>query len=257
MQTQLHVSLLFHTPAPELAAACAAKLCYSKSGAATLKENLTPQKAQEFLEKIVSLGHFSTIEHATFTFAIEGVSRTLTHQLVRHRLASYSQQSQRYVDAQDFDYIIPPSIAQDPKAKEQFIEAMQQAANAYQKLRTTLTQYHQDRLKQEGEDEKSAFAKAEKMANEDARFVLPGACETKILVTMNARELHHFFRQRCCMRAQWEIRQLANEMLRLAKQAAPALFQNCGPACVNGPCPEGKMSCKQAARMREFYQNLR
>ena len=172
----MEVKLLRHTPEPEKTVAMSARLCYSPVGAAQLEETMSDEQAAKLVRKLVEMGHFSTLEHVTFTFAIEGVSRVLTHQLVRHRIASYSQQSQRYV--------------------------------------------------------------------KDARYVLPNAAETKIVATFNVRSLMNFFSLRCCNRAQWEIRQLAEKMLAECKKAAPVLFENAGPTCVSeGICREGAMSC--------------
>jgi thymidylate synthase (FAD) len=204
----------------------AARLCYSSSGAAELAEKLSDERVKEMVEKIVKLGHASCLEHVSFTFGIEGVSRVLTHQLVRHRIASYDQQSQRYVAAHGFQYITPPTIAEKPEAKAKFDALMQ-------KIRATY-----DELTEMG------------VPKEDARYVLANAAETKILVTMNARTLLHFFNLRCCNRAQWEIRAMAYEMLRLVKEVAPTLFYNAGASCVNtGRCPEGAMTCGKFSEM--------
>ena len=222
----LKVTLLEHTPDPERVVAMAARLCYSSSGAAELAEKLSDERVKETVEKIVKLGHASCLEHVSFTFGIEGVSRVLTHQLVRHRIASYDQQSQRYVAAHGFQYITPPTIAEKPEAKAKFDALMQ-------KIRATY-----DELTEMG------------VPKEDARYVLANAAETKILVTMNARTLLHFFNLRCCNRAQWEIRAMAYEMLRLVKEVAPTRFYNAGASCVNtGRCPEGAMTCGKFSEM--------
>lgn len=256
MQTQLKVELLRHTPDPEKTVAAAAKLCYSHSGASELDQDLTDIEIEKFLTILMNMGHYSPIEHATFTFAIEGVSRVLTHQLVRHRVASFSQQSQRYVSENNFDYIIPPNISQSQKANEIFIETMDNLQSSYCKLRELIQEDTANRLIKEGMGEKKAIAAAEKIANEDARFVLPNACETKIVVSMNARELRHFFNQRCCERAQWEIRELAYQMLKLVKEVAPILFKNAGPRCLSGACPEGSMTCGKIVEVREKYNAM-
>lgn len=244
MQVKPKVKLLAYTPDPEKVIAAAAKLCYSSSSASELYDNLDDESAQRFLEMLMSFGHASPIEHASFTFGIEGVSRALTHQLVRHRLASYSQKSQRYVKEDSFDYIIPPDIEDNPEAKELFIETMDSIQESYDQISELLKQRHKEEFIKDGLDEKAAERKAEKLANEDARFVLPNATETMIVMTMNARELLHFFEVRACNRAQWEIREIAKEMLRQAYEVAPTLFKNAGPACLNGPCPEGNMSVR-------------
>ena len=177
------------------------------------------------------MGHLSVIEHANFTFSVEGVSRALTHQLVRHRIASYSQQSQRYVSMNRASYIIPPSIALDPDAKKEYEALMNQIWKAYAEL-------------------------AQKVPKEDARYVLPNACNTNITVTMNARELTHFFSLRCCRRAQWEIRKMAWLMLLEVRQVSPILFENAGPGCVRGPCPEGEYSCDKPLRKGEIPKDF-
>lgn len=254
----LHVSLIAYTPEPERVVAAAAKLCYSKVGAANLLDGLTEEKTANFLNLLTDLGHASPVEHASFTFAIEGVSRALLAQITRHRLASYSVQSQRYVRLDDFQYVIPPEIERNSEAKELFLEAMRAQGEAYLSIAASLQKMHQAELMAQGMDEKEAARKAEKQANEDARFVLPNACETKLVVTMNARSLNHFFQLRCCNRAQWEIRLLAEEMLKLVYPIAPHLFGNSGPACVcEGKCPEGNMSCGRAEEMRRRYHDLK
>jgi thymidylate synthase (FAD) len=251
-KTKLKVLLLRHTPNPEETVAMAAKLCYSPADIGSLKEKIEAKDQKAFVEKLMKMGHMSPIEHASFTFAIEGISRACSHQLVRHRLASYSQQSQRYVseergegqgasaEAETFDYIIPPSIAEDREAKKAFEKFMIEAQKAYD--------FIVQRLNENG-------VKGE-AANQDARFVLPNAAETKIIVTMNARELLHFFRQRCCLRAQWEIRQMAEEMFRQAKNAAPVIFSKAGPGCIAGPCPEGEYTCGKIKEVRKQYRGI-
>ncbi|MBR0383606.1 MAG: FAD-dependent thymidylate synthase [Eubacteriaceae bacterium] len=256
METSLHVNLIAHTPEPEKVIAAAAKLCYSHAGTQELLDDLTPEKAEGFLKKLMTFGHASPLEHASFTFGIEGVSRALTHQLVRHRLASYSQKSQRYVTEGQFDYVVPPEIKAVPDAEKIYIKAMKDAQAAYDAIAEKLADGHYITMINKGADEKTARRNAEKKAIEDARFVLPNACETKIVVTMNVRELLHFFENRCCNRAQWEIRECATQMLKLCKQTAPTLFANAGPGCVRGACPEGAMSCGQAKAVREKFLHL-
>ena len=247
------VRLIAHTPEPEKVVAAAAKLCYSDAHIADLLDGLNEEKTARFLDMLSDLGHASPIEHASFTFGIEGVSRTLLAQITRHRIASFSVQSQRYVRLDDFRYVIPPEIEAIPEAKAAFIDSMNEDAARYLDLVKKLEEAHTARLVAEGLPEKQARAKASKQANEDARFVLPNACETKMVVTMNARSLLNFFRLRCCERAQWEIRLLADEMLRLVYPIAPHLFRTAGPACLEGPCPEGKMCCGRAAQVRQKY----
>lgn len=237
MQTTPKVKLISYTPNPEKVIATAAKLCYSSSDVEHLMEGLTDEKVESFLNMLFNLGHESPIEHATFTFAIEGISRACSLQLVRHRIASYSQKSQRYVNEGGFDYIIPPSIAKHPYLKTMFETEMNHIQNKYDYLRSCLVTEIMN-------DECISKEAAEKRANEDARFLLPNACETKIIVTMNIRSLFNFFKERCCNRAQWEIREMAMQMWHLCMEVSPVIFQHAGPECITkGKCPEGKMSC--------------
>ena len=251
------VQLIAHTNDPEKTVAAAAKLCYSDAHIETLLEGLTPAKTASFLQKLTDLGHASPIEHASFTFGIEGVSRTFLAQVTRHRIASFSVQSQRYVRLEDFRYVIPPEIEALPEAKEKFIEAMNEEARNYLSLVKSLEEAHTQRLMAQGMEEKAARAKASKQANEDARFVLPNACETKMVMTMNCRSLQNFFNLRCCNRAQWEIRAVADEMLRLVLPLAPHIFATAGPRCLTGPCPEGRMCCGQQQEVRRKYEELK
>ena len=216
----MDVRLLSHTPDPERAIAAAARLCYAPVGAAELLETMSDDAVRKVLKTIITSGHTSALEHASYTFAIDGVSRALTHQLVRHRLASYNQQSQRYVSyTDDPAFIVPPSVAENPEAREAFLDACGQAFLSYR--------------------EQLELG----VPAEDARYLLPNAMETKIVVTMNIRELLHFFELRCCKRAQWEIREVAMRMLALAEPTAPYIFMDAGAACRRGPCSEGKMTC--------------
>lgn len=247
------VTLVAHTPDPDKTIACAAKMCYSASGADDIMAGLEGDKCDKFIDMLLNLGHESPFEHASFTFAIEGVSRSLLAQITRHRIASFSVKSQRYVKENDFTFITPPEIENLPEAKEIYMKAMREDVEHYEKLSEILFKKHFDALISEGKDEKTAKRIAEKAAIEDARFILPNACETKMMVTMNVRSLWNFFRLRCCSRAQWEIRALAEEMLKLCKEVSPKLFAKAGPACVAGPCPEGKMTCGKASVMRERF----
>ncbi|ABS33317.1 FAD-dependent thymidylate synthase [Clostridium botulinum] len=241
----MKVKLLEYTPNAEKLIASAAKLCYSSSGIENLQNNLDKEKVDKFLNMLMSYGHESPIEHVSFTFGIEGVSRSLTHQLVRHRIGSYSQQSQRYVRLDQFEYVIPPSVEKDEEAKNIYIKTMKNCQKSYDDIASILKEkYINNGLRD---------IDAEKKAIEDARYVFPNACTSKIIVTMNARSLMNFFRHRCCNRAQWEIRELAEIMLFEVKDVAPTLFKYCGPGCVNGPCPEGKMSCGKIKEVREKY----
>lgn len=251
------VSLLSYTPDPERTVAFAAKLCYSSSGIEDLRDGLTEEKISSFVKMLADMGHESPIEHVSFTFGIEGISRACTHQLVRHRIASYSQKSQRYVTEGSFEYVVPPEIEENEEALELFKKTMDDDQKAYDKIAGVLKKKHYEKFINEGLDEKSASRMAEKKAIEDARFVLPNACETKIVVTMNARTLMNFFHHRCCNRAQWEIKAVADLMLKEVSAVAPNLFKNAGPSCVAGACPEGKMTCGKAKEMREFYEGLK
>lgn len=222
----MKVKLLEYTPDPERVVAMAARLCYSASGAEELADRMDDAVVKKMVRKMVTIGHGSTLEHVSFTFGIEGVSRVLTHQLVRHRIASYDQQSQRYVAAHGFEYIVPPSIAAKPEARACFERILAEIRNTY------------DALTDMG------------IPKEDARYVLANATETKILVTMNARSLLHFFNLRCCNRAQWEIREMAYKMLAEVKKVAPALFFRAGATCIQtGSCPEGELTCGRFSEM--------
>ncbi|HHW46551.1 MAG TPA: FAD-dependent thymidylate synthase [Clostridiales bacterium] len=251
------VTLLAYTPDPERLVASAAKLCYSPSSIEKIKEGLTDEKTAQFVDMLAEIGHESPIEHVSFTFGIEGVSRSLLAQITRHRIASYSVQSQRYVKEAQFEYILPPEIEKIPEAKGIFIEAMRDDQRIYDKLSEILKEAHYKNFIAEGMDEKQAQKASEKKAIEDARYVLPNACATKMVVTMNARSLYNFFRHRCCNRAQWEIRQVAIEMLRLVSEVAPNLFKNAGPGCLSGKCPEGKMTCGKITEVRKYFEELK
>lgn len=252
----MKVELLRYTPDGEKLIASAAKLCYSSIGIGQIEDNLDEKSTEKFLEMLMGLGHESPIEHVNFTFGVEGVSRTLTHQLVRHRIGSYSQQSQRYVKLDQFEYIIPPSVEGDSQAKKIFIEAMEKDQEYYNKITDILFNKHFSKYLKQGLEENKARQKAEKQAIEDARYVFPNACETKIVFTMNSRSLLNFFRLRCCNRAQWEIRELAIKMLKKVKNVYPALFKNAGPACLKGACPEGAMTCGKIIEVREKFSKL-
>ena len=218
-QRNMEALLLCHTPEPETAIALAGRLCYSDSDILSLKEAVQG-KSESFVKKLISLGHLSPIEHASFTFAAQGVSRALLAQITRHRIASFSVQSQRYVKKDALDYIVPPSVkALGEEAELEYIAQIQQCEQFYQHWLSL------------------------GIPAEDARFMLPNAAETRMVFTMNARELMHFFSLRCCNRAQWEIREMAWRMVELVKPLAPRVFAKAGAPCVSGPCPEGKMCC--------------
>jgi len=215
----MNVKLIGFTPNPEKLPAMAAKLTHSKTKPEDLDKS-SEKGLNAILEYVMKLGHTSVIEHTCFTFAISDVSRSLTHQLVRHRIASYAQQSQRYVNLNEPNYVIPPKIAKNKKMKRAFDETMQSIWDQYNKLLEL------------------------GIPAEDSRYILPNATCTNIIVSMNARSLLNFFELRCCLHAQWEIRKLANKMLREVKKVAPIIFKNAGPACKSkGYCPENKKDC--------------
>ena len=237
-----NVKLLRYTPAPEELVAMAGKLCYSPASLDDLQERIETHDQSKYLKKLTDMGHLSPIEHASFTFGLEGVSRSLLAQITRHRIASFSVQSQRYValgdDENGFDYVVPPRIAALGEEAEAEYHAQMAQMNAwYQAWRKRL-----------GTGEAS---------NEDARFVLPNAAATRMLVTMNARELLHFLSLRCCNRAQWEIRSVAWQMLALAYEAAPALFGKAGPGCLRGACPEGRKCCGHSDEVRARFEEIK
>lgn len=233
------VSLLTYTPNPDKTISLAAKLCYSNSDIEDLKAVIDEKEQGMFIEKLTSFSHFSPIEHASFTFGIEGVSRALLAQITRHRIASFSVKSQRYVGVkEDFNYVIPPSI-----------QALgEDAVNLYEEQMKTIGEWYSYWQEKLGGNKESS--------NEDARFVLPNGTETKMIVTMNARELLHFFNMRCCNRAQWELREVAWQMLSLVKGVAPHIFKNAGPTCVSGKCQEGAKTCGKMLEVKEKYNNL-
>ena len=238
-KAKLKVILLRATPDPDEIVALGARLCYAQADVESLRERVEAKDQQAFVERVMERGHLSVTEHASFTFAVEGVSRALLAQLTRHRIASFSVQSQRYVSMADgFDYVVPPSISALGEAEE---------AEFVRQMDTMHAWYCQWQEKLGG---------AKENANQDARFVLPGAAATRLLVTMNARELMHFFELRCCNRAQWEIREMAWQMLAACREAAPALFAGAGPACLRGACPEGKACCGRADEVKQRSKTL-
>lgn len=221
----MKIKILAHTPNPERVIALAGKLCYSQVGIDELNDKISDEQVEKFITKLSDMGHMSPFEHASFTFAIEGISRNCSHQIVRHRLASFSQQSQRYVKMKG-EYVVPPYIYWHEELLLEFNHALEDADKAYNKLVEGLMRY----------------GRTEKEAIEDARYILPSACTTKMEVTMNIRELLHFFKQRCCKRAQWEIREVAKEMLKQCREISPILFKNAGAPC--STCTEGELKCK-------------
>ncbi len=228
-ETRLQVELLAHTPEPLSLIYAAFRQCYHAGFVADmwprlLAGEISAEQQAEFVRKVVESGHVSPVEHVSFTFAAQGVSRALTHQLVRHRIASYSQQSQRYVDGSGFDYILPPAVARNPEAKARFLRCIEEIGAAYREVKEAL----------------EAAGRGDK-AKEDARFLLPQAAETRIVLTMNCRSLLNFFEHRCCTRAQWEIRALAEAMLAECRRVLPVVFASAGARCERlGFCPEGE-----------------
>jgi len=216
----MRVTLIAHTPEPERVAASAARQCYSKNSATKAIAELEETDIKRLLRMVIGNGHLSVLEHASFTFAIEGISRACSHQLVRHRIASYSQQSQRYVKLEQIDWVIPESIEKIPAAAKAFTKSLDACRACYSELLSM------------------------GIPTEDARYVLPQASPTKIVVTMNARSLLNFFELRCCLRAQWEIRATAERMLSLVKAEAPTIFERAGPACISSKvCPDKVYDC--------------
>jgi len=225
----MKVKLIRHTPDPERLVAIAARLCYSPVGVEELDEKLDIESARKLVRFVIKSGHHSTTEHIYFSFGIEGISRALSHQLVRHRIASFNQQSQRYVRfTENYEYVIPDSIKNNKKFSDKFNNIVSDTHEFYEEMIN------------------------DGIEAEDARYILPNASETKMIVTMNARELMHFFTVRCCNRAQTEIRELATVMLKEVKKVAPSVFENSGPNCLRMPCPEGKYSCGKPQKASDF-----
>ena len=278
METTLKVKLISHTMNPELVIATAGKLCYSPSNIDDLMEKQTEEGIEKFVNMITSIGHGSVLEHTSFTFGIEGVSRSLTHQLVRHRIASYSQQSQRYVKEVQFEYVIPQDIKNNPILIESYKNHMEDTQRLYDEIVDKLMYdyiYDEDKYgklvdiqlkkcnidknefeywKKENKDSdkfvevlRESYNKLcstlEKKAIENARYIFPNACETKIICTMNLRSLINFCHHRCCRRAQEEIFNLAWTMLKEVEKVSPLLAKSLGASCQFGPCQEGPMCC--------------
>ena len=250
----MNVTLLSYTPNPDNLVATAAKLCYSSCKTAELAQKNKDFDNTSFIEMLMKLEHESPLEHISFTFGIDDVSRALLAQITRHRIASYSVQSQRYVKSKDSNYVIPPEILSDEIAKAEFLSAIESSKKAYDKLTQVLKDKYILSLKSGTPEEISK--KAEKMAIEDARYVLPNAWCTNLICTFNARSLLNFFSHRCCYRAQWEIRQLAWEMLKLVIKVAPAVFSHAGPSCLKRGCREGKMCCGKANEVTQTYNMI-
>jgi thymidylate synthase (FAD) len=220
----MQVVLLRHTPDPDRLVALAARRCYSSLPADAIDEALTEAEVDRLLGFLRRRNHLSVFEHPDFSFSVDGISRALSHQLVRHRIASYSQESQRYVEytaLRTLPFVTPPKIAGHPEAEQVFSQAMQHTLESYRQML------------------------ALGIPAEDARYVFPNAVETKLVFTFNARSLFNFFEQRCCIKAQWEIRELARQMLTIVRKVAPRIFKNAGPPCgYDQPfCRENDPSC--------------
>lgn len=216
----MKVKLLAYTKNPEVVVVAAIRQCYSSIGAKELKEKTDKETQKRLIEQIMASGHTSTLEHANFTFAVEGISRATEIQLVRHRMASYSIQSGRYVKRGKAKYTIPPEIIKNKTILKKYKKYLENCQNFYNELL-------------------EAGFKAE-----DARMAQPQSLQIKAVITMNARALLHFFELRCCQRAQWEIREMANKMLVEVRKAAPIIFSKAGPSCVTQKvCWEGDLSC--------------
>ena len=275
METKLNVTILAHTPEFEQNIVRGARLCYSSANIEELKDKVTPEDAERFLNMILEIGHGSILEHSSITFGIEGISRSLSHQLVRHRIGcSFSQKSQRYVNETDFNFIVPNPIKNNPIAYESFLDHMKVSQDAYEKLYYILLYgLIDDFYKEKNENPKiykdldqkfeafkseykNEYNKLSKIAAENARAVLPNACETKIQVTMNVRALFNFFKERLCDRAQEEIREMAFEMWKACMEISPTIFKYAVPTCVNGKCKEGKMSCGKMLQYKQKYKEI-
>lgn len=245
----MKVKLLAYTPNPERLIAQAAKLCYSPSTIEEIEQKLTDKEIESFLLKLLADEFLSPFEHVHFTFAIEGISRNTTHQLVRHRTASFSQQSARHVKFDPVEYIIPESFKKNSHIIKIFNDLTETTGQAYQDITTELLlQQVDEHVKRHGLDDMGLsefraeypkiYRQYEKYAIEDARSVLMTSLGSKIIVTMDARNLFNFFNLRCCKKAQLEIREVAWEMLRQVKEIAPIIFSQAGVRCVNGLCHE-------------------
>jgi thymidylate synthase (FAD) len=229
----VNLVLMRTTPEPDRLVAIAARRCYSNLSAEDIDEKLSDAEVERLLDFLRQRNHLSPFEHADFSFSVDGISRALSHQLVRHRIASYSQESQRYVNymkVEALPFITPPKIANNEKALQIYNNALEHTLNAYREMVEA------------------------GMAPEDARYVFPNAIETKFVFTMNARSLFNFFEQRCCLKAQWEIRALALAMLTEVRKVAPNIFKNAGAPCQyqqNPYCRENDPKCPMYKIMRE------
>ena len=244
----IKINLIAHTPNPEELVSKAGKLCYSKVGVEEIAKKQTKENISRFVNMLAEMGHESPLEHISFTFAVEGISRACSHQLVRHRLASYSQQSQRYVKLNEtFQYIVPPDIQTDEECYRLYINTMESIFETYINI--------SHKLKEKYINQGMSNRASEKKAIEDARYILPNACETKLVFTMNARTLLHFLNKRCCDRSQWEIRQMAHKMLSELRKVCPSLFKKAGADCISkGICNEGDMCCGKIHKINNQNQ---
>lgn len=215
------VRLLAHTPEAERLVAVSARVCTSPVDFDRLEEQLTPGKIRKLVRHLVEVGHHSTLEHVNFTWLVSGISRVASHQLVRHRIASYSQASQRYISLEeDCPFETPPSLEGRDDWRERYDRHFRESHELYRSMVD------------------------DGIPCEDARFVLPQAVTTRVLFTMNARTLLHFFALRSCERAQHEIRAVARKMLALARDVCPTIFEKAGPPCVTeGRCRETQGDC--------------
>lgn len=209
------VSLITSTPEPDRVVAAAARLCYSPVPASDLAREFTMEEAARLLKHLRRSGHLSPFEHASFVFAVDGISRACSHQLVRHRIASFSQQSQRYVRASRPDYVTPPSIAASKPLHKEYQRAIDALFALYGKFT------------------------AQGIPNEDARFLLPNAAVTHLVMSMNLRELIHISALRLCTNSQWEIRSLFRAVKDVLTRLDPFLGSLLQPRCEDlGYCPE-------------------
>ena len=231
----MNVILLAYTPEPDAIVAAAARICYKDTAASELLKGEEENLSRKLIADLFKSGHMSTFEHVSFTFGIDGLSRVASHQLVRHRVASFSQQSQRYVKmtADPEAVVIPEKIKNNPEALKIFNNAVEISQKAYSDLVNL------------------------GIPKEDARFILPHGYSTRLVMTMNARELHHFFNLRLCRRAQWEIHELARKMLILCREKAPILFEKAGPDCIFGKCSETRSCGKIYKDMEELLKASR
>lgn len=229
----LHVELLSYTPDPANLIGLAGRMCYSDAGIEGIKEKINREEQNGFIEKIIKLGSKSILDHINFTFAVEGISKRLSRQLATYKLTSLSQKPEKYIKADNgFKYIIPESLANKPEKLTLFTELMQDISDLFVKL------------------------VKKGVSEEDACYILPDACETKLILTMSAGELIPFFEVNCCNNAPWEIKSLADLMIQECIKTVPAIFKFTGPGCLFGPCPEGDETCGDEEEMRRKYHEL-